>query len=129
VSLPPVDARYLVDRGLPHSVTTEGGMTCVLIAGLQLPAGLDRSAADLLIRLSPSYPDVPPDMWWFDPPIKLANGATIPATEVQESYLGRTWQRWSRHFNQGQWRSGLDSLESYVALIQRELRRSAGGTA
>ena len=102
-------------------------MTCVLIQGFQLPAGLDRSAADLLIRLSAGYPDVPPDMWWFDPAVKLATGAQIPATEVQEVYFGRRWQRWSRHLTKEQWRTGVDSLESYVALIQRELYRAGGG--
>lgn len=101
-------------------------MICVVVQGFSLPSGFDRSTADLLLRLSPGYPDVPPDMWWFEPPVALASGKVIPATEVRESHLGRTWQRWSRHFSAGQWRSGVDSLETFFALIQRELRREAG---
>src|ERR1051325_5995125 len=51
-------------------------------------------------------PDVPPDMWWFDPAVRLADSRSVQATECIEQYLGRSWQRWSRHLNQGQWRSG-----------------------
>lgn len=128
MSLPSVDQSYLSDRVAQHTVTADGGMICVLVRGFRLPNGFDHTEADLLLRLSPGYPDVPPDMWWFDPPVALASGKAIPATDVRESHLGRTWQRWSRHFAQGQWRSGVDSLETFLALIHRELRREAGGT-
>jgi hypothetical protein len=102
-------------------------MICVVLPAFPVPVGYDRANADLLLRLSPGYPDVAPDMWWFDPPVKLKNGASPPATDVRESHLGRTWQRWSRHFNQGQWRSGVDCLETFLALIRKELLRGAGG--
>lgn len=129
MSLPESDTKYLSERGIAHDVVTEGGMTCVVLRQWPLPKGLNRHAADLLIRLSPGYPDVHPDMWWFDPPVRLANGQALPATEVIEQYLGRSWQRWSRHFNNGQWQSGVDGLESYLALIRRNLERSVPGTA
>ena len=84
------------------------------------PAGYDRAEADLLIRLPAGFPDVAPDMWWFAPAVKLPGGATVQATDLTETYLGQEWQRWSRHFQPGQWRSGLDGLESDLALIWRE---------
>jgi len=99
-------------------------MTCVVFRAFNLPPGFNRTQSDLLVRISPGYPDVAPDMWWFDPPVKRADGQTIPATEVIEHHLGRSWQRWSRHLQAGQWRSGVDSLESFVALVRRELERS-----
>lgn len=126
MSLPTIDAGYLGDRLASHSVIVDGGMVCVLVPSFPLPPGFDRDTADLLLRLSPGYPDVPPDMWWFDPPVALASGNTIPATEVRETYLGRSWQRWSRHLSTGQWRSGVDTLETFFALIRKELRREAG---
>lgn len=122
--LPPNDTQYLSDRGLAHSLSAEGNMTCVVLPKFSLPTGFDQAQADLLLRLSVGYPDVPPDMWWFDPAIRRADGKPIPATEVVENYLGRRWQRWSRHFAPGQWRSGIDGLESFLALIRRELARS-----
>lgn len=122
--LPAHDAEHL--KRFPGStVSVTGGMLCVLIPDFALPPGLNRSAADLLLRLAPAYPDVPPDMWWFDPEIRRKDGAEIPATQVKESHLGRQWQRWSRHFNPGQWKSGVDSLESLLALVRMELLKAA----
>lgn len=123
MSLPELDMTYLNNRGIPYQVAVESGMTCVVIPQWSLPEGLNHSASDLLLRLSAGYPDVPPDMWWFDPPVRLADGQDLPATNAVEGHLGRKWQRWSRHFNGSQWKSGVDSLESYLALIWRELER------
>jgi Prokaryotic E2 family E len=125
MSLPQSDITFLTERGLEYSVSAEANMTCVVFPGYTLPPGYDRSRSDLLLRLSPGFPDVPPDMWWFNPQVRLADGRVVPATEVTEHHLGRPWQRWSRHFNAGQWRSGIDSLESFLALIRRELERCA----
>lgn len=125
MALPQSDIDYLTQRGRPFSVAEEANMTCVLFPGHYLPPGLDRSQADLLVRLSPGFPDVPPDMWWFDPGVRYADGRIIQCTEAVEPHLGRSWQRWSRHLSAGQWQPGTDSLESYLALIQRELERYA----
>jgi hypothetical protein len=125
MTLPPTDASYLTDRAIAHQVVPDGGMVCVVLPGFRLSPGYDREAADLLIRLQPGYPDLPPDMWWFDPAIHLAGGGVVQATEVVEHHLGRPWQRWSRHLQPDQWKSGVDGLESYLALIGRELNRCA----
>jgi hypothetical protein len=124
----PADSQCLDDRGLAYEASVEAGMTCVVIKAWQLPPGYDRPESDLLVRLPSGFPDVGPDMWWFAPAVKLAGGAAVQATEVTEDHVGRTWQRWSRHFQPGQWRSGVDGLESYLALIQNELVRCSGGT-
>lgn len=126
MNLPESDADFLRDRGLAPQVVEEGGMTCVVFAGWPLPPGYNHPTADLLIRLQPGYPDLPPDMWWFAPALTLANGGAVEATQAHEVHLGRTWQRWSRHFQGGQWQSGIDGLESYLALIGRELERCVG---
>lgn len=126
MTLPVNDLRYLSDRATEHQVAAEANMTCVVLPGFLLPPGYDRDRSDLLLRLNPGYPDVPPDMWWFDPPVRLANGGGIAATDYSETHLGRSWQRWSRHLEAGQWRSGVDSLETFIALIRRELHRCAG---
>lgn len=125
MSLPQTDVDYLRIRGIPCEVTVENGYTCAVFAGWALPNGLNHSEADLLLRLQPGYPDLAPDMWWFSPALTLADGGVIPATELTEHHLGRTWQRWSRHFQSGQWQSGVDGLESYLALITHELMRCA----
>lgn len=127
MNLPASDQGRLVERGADFTVATDANMLCVTIRSFALPSGYDRAHADLLLRLSPGYPDIPPDMWWFFPAVKRASGTPIPATESQETYLGQTWQRWSRHLQPGQWKSGIDGLESYLALIRSELEKSAKG--
>lgn len=124
MSLPKDDTEYLNERGIRYELVNDSGMTCLILSGWPLPPGYDHEAADLLLRLNPGYPDVNPDMWWFDPPVRLADGAGLPATDVVEQYLGRSWQRWSRHFTNGQWQSGIDGLESFLALIRRDLEKS-----
>ena len=123
MTLPETDNTFLADRGIKHEMAVEGGMMCVIFRAWALPSGYDRVDSDLLVRLSPGYPDVPPDMWWFNPAIRLADGRSVRATEVHEPHLGRSWQRWSRHFVNGQWKSGVDGLESFLALIRHELER------
>ena len=91
--LPSIDQAHLDERAPGSTVTNDGSMICVLIPNYVLPSGFTATSSDLLIRLSPGYPDVPPDMWWFDPPVRRIDGQVIVATESMESHLGRPWQR------------------------------------
>ena len=129
MSLPEIDVAYLGERGIAHDIVGESGMTCIVISQWPLPSGYDHCTSDLLVRLSPGYPDVQPDMWWFSPAVRRADGVELPNTNVVETYLGRTWQRWSRHFSSGQWQSGVDGLESYLALIRQDLERGVPESA
>lgn len=123
--LPEIDREILNERSPQHTIQAEGGMICVLVPDYPLGPGFDRETSDLLLRLSPGYPDVPPDMWWFHPPVRRVDGAEIAATQSVEHYLGRAWQRWSRHLQPGQWRSGVDTLRSFLALVRKEVRAAA----
>lgn len=122
----PSEDRECLGSKFPRFVeATENQMTCVVLPDFPLPVGLNPDRADLLLMLSPGYPDVPPDMWWFNPAVVRPDGAAIPQTQVEETHLGRTWQRWSRHLNTEQWRPGVDSIETYISLVHSELARSA----
>jgi hypothetical protein len=128
VPILPDDARFLAERGLQPDVVDEGGMTCLVFRDWPLGAGYTASISDLLVRLPAGFPDVAPDMWWFDPPVQRVDRAVIPQTQHTERYLGRSWQRWSRHFTAGHWKSGVDCLETFLALIRRELETCSGRT-
>jgi hypothetical protein len=129
MTLPASDLDYLADRQLAHQVVMDAGMVCVLFLGWPLPPGLNVASTDVLIRLQAGYPDIPPDMWWTDPAVVRADGSVIPATDVRQSILGRNWQRWSRHFQGGQWKPGVDGLESFLALVRSEFEKAARGAA
>jgi len=127
--LPAHDIAYLNDRFCESNYTLvkDGGVVCVLVPGYTLPFGYNRERADLMLRLQTGYPDTPPDMWWFEPAILKANNSPIPQADVNEVHLGRRWQRWSRHLCTGAWRSGIDGLESFFAILDKDLANWAGG--
>ena len=123
--LPPDDHAYLAERFPRFTEAVEGGMLCVVLPDFPLPPGFQPSSADLLLRLAPGYPDAPPDMWWFHPHALRADGRAIPNAQVEESYLGKTWQRWSRHLGPNQWRVGVDSLQTFLTLLKNDLSSAA----
>ncbi|MCX6468937.1 MAG: hypothetical protein NTW76_06440 [Corynebacteriales bacterium] len=126
MKLPAVDARFLNDSGISYRTFDDGsGMLSVELLDLPLPQGLSSESANVLFRLSANYPDAQPDMWWLIPHLTTATGGVIAATEIQETFDGRVWQRWSRHLDAGAWRPGVDSLESYVRLLFNELSTAA----
>ena len=122
--LPSEDRDCLDAQHFQYTEVVEGGMICLVLRDFPLPDGLRPSRSDLLLRLAPGYPDIAPNMWWFDPPILRPDGQPIVQTQSHERYLRRTWQRWSRHLSVGQWRPGVDSLESFLALVRQELARA-----
>ena len=123
--LPTDDRAYLEQQYPAFAESAEGGMLCVVLPDFSLPTGLAPNRATLLLRLSPNYPDVPPDMWWFHPGLVRLDGGAIPNTEVTERYLGQLWQRWSRHLDAQQWRPGADSIRTYLAVLNRNLTLAA----
>lgn len=126
MKLPESDSQYLDRAGIAHRVFDDGtGVLNVELLDFPMPPGLNVEHANVLFRLSLSYPDVPPDMWWVHPHLTPVAGGVIAATESIESYDGRTWQRWSRHLDPSVWRSGIDGLESYVRLLRTELSSAA----
>lgn len=129
MTLPNPDLEFLTERQLKYHVHDEQGVTCVVFEDWPLPPGYSQDCANLLVRLMPGYPDVAPDMWWFTPILKLTDGSAIPASELIETYLAQQWQRWSRHFQPGQWQSGIDGLESFLALIRSDVEHCAAAVA
>lgn len=122
--LPKRDSDFLTERGYQwECVPDPAGSECVVIRGLDVSGGgFTPAATDVMIRIPAQFPLTALDMWYCDPPIRIAQtGQLARASEVTENYVGRNWQRFSRHLN-GKWRPGIDSLRSYFVLIQRELQ-------
>ena len=126
--LRPADQGALDDLGYAYDVVSDGGFVAVVLKDVAMPTGIDPRVSSLLLRLPPGFPDAAPDMFWLDPPVKGPEGRAIPGTESMQSFLGRTWQRWSRHI-QHQWRPGVDGLGTYLAYVRRCLNQAAGRAA
>ncbi len=112
------DRETLKRLGFPFKVSLSGGFTTVQIIDFPLGPGLQPDKVTILIRLPPGFPDVGPDMFWVDPPVRTATGAAIRGAEYMETHLDRSWQRWSRHVMRN-WRPGIDNLATYIAYIER----------
>lgn len=121
--LPDDDAEYLEEKGFDYEAHLEGGMITLIIRDFELPDGYEPRRVELLLRLHPQFPQVAPDMFWTLPVVSHANGARPQATEIMESFQGRSWQRWSRHFTTAQWRPDRDNLRTYLRLIRTVLER------
>lgn len=117
------DEDFLSSRGLTYVVTVADSFVNVIIADFPCP-GLTPGLVDLLLRLPFGFPDVAPDMFWVAPAL-TASGTTIAGTELTETHLERSWQRWSRHIG-GQWRPGIDNLETYLGYVRRAMALAAG---
>lgn len=124
MKLPARDDAFLKERGYQFDMLPDasGGAYLIVRKFDVAEGGFTPSSTDLMIRLPAQYPLTPLDMWYCDPPIRLAaTGQFAQASEVMESHAGHVWQRFSRHLN-GAWRPGVDSLRSFFVLIQRELQ-------
>ncbi|AFO92754.1 hypothetical protein D1822_15270 [Phaeobacter inhibens] len=120
-ALPSKDQIYLSGRGYEFEVVTECGNTGIILKNQSLPEGkFNYTVADILILLPKGYPDCPPDMFYVAPKLTLAGTGQVPkACTVEHRFVGRVWQRWSRHNNA--WRLGVDGLQTMVARVQTAL--------
>lgn len=123
------DLEYIESKGFDFDAKVEGNMISLVLKEFALPEGYRPSEVDLLLRLPLQFPQAPPDMFWTDPAVSYANGGTPPQTQARQNFMGRSWQRWSRHFGQSRWRPGTDDLRSYVQLIRSTLEREVSARA
>jgi hypothetical protein len=117
------DQAFLDAHGYTYTVEVTSGFANLVLSDFPTP-GLDPASVDLLVRLPFGFPDAAPDMFWVSPAL-TAGGAAIGGTELTEIHLGRSWQRWSRHIG-GQWRAGIDNVETYLAYVRRAMAMAAG---
>lgn len=114
------DERYLNDKGYDWELISEGPNELLVLKGVSIDgAKFDRAVTDVLIVIPPQYNTSPLDMWFVEPWIRLKNGSFPPQAEVPVQFLGRTWQRFSRHLPS--WRPGVDNLTTLLVFVAREL--------
>ena len=119
--LPSGDREYLISHSYRFDEITEGNQRGVVIKDHGLPnPNLSAGHADVLILLPNGYPDVPPDMFYCLPWLKLAESDRYPErADNPFQFAGHSWQRWSRH-NQ-EWRPGKDGIWTMLRRVDRAL--------
>ena len=120
------DVECLDAHGFRWETVVEGSTKWLIIHGYPIPDGYNTRAADLALRIPPSYPDDQIDMVYFSPALALTSGKAI--RQLSElSIDGKPYQQWSRHRTEANpWRAGLDNVGTHLLQaddwLQRELK-------
>lgn len=123
--LPEADREYLTSKGIIFVEVEKEGKKVVILRGRPLPAErFDTKLVDILIVLPPGYPDVPPDMFYLWPWVKIVPANTFPkAADQPLDFGGQRWQRWSRHNTE--WRPGIDGIRTMIKRVEYALENAA----
>lgn len=119
--LPSTDQEYLTSKGICFEEVIDGKQKGIIFRSFSLPPShYDVASADVLILLPSGYPDVPPDMFYLFPWLKLRQGQKYPTAADQAfQFNSQSWQRWSRHNNE--WRPGLDGIWTMLKRVEKAL--------
>lgn len=122
--LPRKDRQYLLDRNYAFEEVASPSGNGLVFQNFPLPSGLfDHSASTMLIVLPAGYPDLPPDMFYLNPWVRLAlTGQYARCTEHGHQFSNINWQRWSRHNTE--WRRGKDGIWTMLKRVQHALREA-----
>lgn len=95
-----------------------GSQILVLVNKAPLPGGAyTKAESDVLLLTDFQYQMSAMDMFYMEPDVLHAKGPTPPHASNIESYLGRSWRRWSWHRN-NLWKVGTDNLISHWAFVE-----------
>lgn len=92
----------------------------VLIHELPLPGVYTRASCTALLQTDVLYPRSAMDMFWLDVDVARADGRAPAGTESVETYLGRSWRRYSWHRN-GVWSTAGNPLLDHYEFMQARL--------
>jgi hypothetical protein len=113
----------------PNSAVSDtrlgSGGILIRVEGVRLPAGWNRTVANVLFIAPPGYPAAAPDCFWVEPAgLRLGNGATPgnsndsnPIPNDPQPSRSVTWFSWHA---QG-WNPSTCSLKDYFQMIFRRL--------
>jgi len=122
--LPESDRNYLMDKNIRYREAIDNGKKGIVLIDFELPKDkYNNDKVDLLILFPKGYSDIPPDMFYLYPGVKLKpNMQLAKATNVSIVFEQKKWQRWSRHFQKTDWRPGIDGIHTYLKKIETALR-------
>ena len=119
-----VDDEHLDGLGCKWETVVSEGRRWLLIHDFQLPVGFNRPTALLALDIPPTYPGAEIDMFYFNPPVGLANGGGIPSTHITATINGIVFQGWSRHRGpQSRWNPTTDNVVTHLGLVEGALHK------
>lgn len=123
--LPLSNREYLAEKAIAFEEVEANGQRGLICREYCLPPGkYDAARVDALILIPPGFPDVPSDMFYLYPWVRLVQGNRYPAkADYPYQFNGRSWQRWSRHSSE--WRPGVDGIWTSLKRMDHALRNAA----
>ena len=88
----------------------------VIIKKWTLQTGWSKSETQVLVLIPPGYPVTPPDNFYTDNDLRLANGGQPSNSSVNVSQLGRFWLQFSYHVEPEDWKPHADLLQGHNLL-------------
>jgi len=134
--LPEEDREFLVENGIQYQELTENmpdgnKRHGVLFPGFSFSGNLRNGgpldkveACDLLVVIPDGYATTKLDSFYTIPKLKRPDGHDPQNATVDSALFGRTWQFWSRHLDDKDWRVGVDCLQTFINYIRGELRNA-----
>ena len=136
--LPEEDQEFLGENGIQYQELTENTPDGKVRRGVLFPAfsfsgnlrtmnggSLARvDGCDLLVLISDGYATTKLDSFYTIPKLKRADGQDPQNATVDSALFGKTWQFWSRHLDDRDWRVGIDGLQTFINYIRGELRNA-----
>lgn len=80
------------------------------------------TTCDLLVVIPRGYATTKLDSFYTIPHLKRPDGSDPQNATDKPILFQRTWQFWSRHLDDSDWRVGKDGLRTYLSYIRSELR-------
>jgi hypothetical protein len=136
--LPEEDQEFLDSSGIRHELRTErtpdgAERRAVLFPGFVLAGNLKVQAngsltscdtCDLLVVIPDGYATTKLDSFYTIPRLKRGDGADPQSATGDTPLFERSWQFWSRHLDDGDWRVGIDGLRTFLSYIRGELKNA-----
>ena len=97
------------------------GWSFLVVSGYRVPGGYAPAEVRLLLKLSPSFPDGAPDMFWVLPALRTPSGT--PRATSTERLLGEDWQRFSWHLAPGAWIPGVSTLRDFLRCVAARFQK------
>lgn len=75
----------------------------IVVKQVPLPEGWNQAETDILIKIRSGFPTTPPDNFYAEQDLRLANGNKPSNAPNEESIGGRNWLMFSYHLRDGEW--------------------------
>ena len=136
--LPEEDQEFLDASGIKYELLTEkmpdgNDRRGVLFPGFSFGGNLRTQgndglsvcdSCDVLVLVPDGYATTKLDSFYTLPRLKRPDGSDPQNATGDTSLFQKTWQFWSRHLGDNDWRVGIDGLRTYLSYIRVELRRA-----